>query len=200
MSETVASIRQAQAGAVIVVVDDTEANRYAVARHLSAAGYRVVQAANGTDGLARVREQQPALVILDVRLPDFSGFELARRLRADESTAAIPILHISASFTDPESRAQGLDNGADGYLTHPVEPAVMLATVRSLLSAREAERQASANARAWRATFDAIAEGVCVIDRLGRVTRCNAAFAVIQANQIASGTIGGVYQRVAIER
>ena len=176
------SIREAGRGATIVVVDDTEANRYVVARHLTAAGYRVVEAASGTAGLARVREELPALVILDVRLPDFSGFELARRLRADDRTAAIPILHISASFTDSESRAQGLDNGADGYLTHPVEPAVMLATVRSLLSAREAERQASATARAWRATFDAIAEGVCVTDRMGRLMRCNAAFAAISGH------------------
>jgi PAS domain S-box-containing protein len=174
-----ASIRRASRGATIVVVDDTEANRYAVARHLTGAGYRVVEAANGTDGLRLVREERPALVILDVRLPDFSGFELARRLRADEQTATIPILHISASFTDPESRAQGLENGADGYLTHPVEPAVMLATVRSLLGAREAERQATATARAWRATFDAIAEGVCVVDQLGMVVRCNRAFTEI---------------------
>ena len=178
-----ASIRDAGQASTIVVVDDTEANRYAVARHLSVAGYRVVEAANGADGLKRVREEHPALVILDVRLPDFSGFELARRLRADTATSAVPILHISASFTDPESRAQGLENGADGYLTHPVEPAVLLATVRSLLSAREAERQATTTAQAWRATFDAIAEGVCVIDRDGRLTRCNRAFTEITGHR-----------------
>lgn len=183
-----ASIRQAGHGATIVVVDDTEANRYAVARHLTVAGYRVVEAANAADGLQRVREEQPGLVILDVRLPDFSGFELARRLRSDAATASIPILHISASFTDPESRAQGLENGADGYLTHPVEPAVMLATVRSLLSAREAERQATATAQAWRATFDAIAEGVCVIDPAGRLVRCNRAFTELTGHRCGTAS------------
>lgn len=177
MPETVASsIRDATRVATILVVDDTEANRYVVVRHLKGAGFRTIEAANGTDGLRLAIEERPNLVILDVRMPDFSGFELARRLRADERTAAIPILHISASFTDVESRAQGLDNGADGYLTHPVEPSIMLATVRSLLGAREAERQAIATARAWRATFDAIAEGVCVTDRDGAIVRCNEAF------------------------
>lgn len=180
MPEIVASsIRHAARVATILVVDDTEANRYAIVRHLSAQGYGVLEAANGTDGLRLAMEARPDLVILDVRMPDFSGFELARRLRRDERTAAVPILHISASFIDADSRAQGLENGADGYLTHPVEPAILLATVRSLLSAREAERQALATARAWRSTFDAIAEGVCVTDRAGVITRCNDAFAEI---------------------
>ena len=163
--------------ATILVVDDTEANRYAIVRHLQNADYTVLESATGIDGLTRAFTHLPDLVILDVRLPDISGFEIARRLRSDEQTAAIPLLHISASFTDTQTQVQGLDNGADGYLTHPVEPAVLLATVRSLLRAREAERRAHATARAWRATFDTIGEGVCVTDRQGLIVRCNQAFA-----------------------
>jgi signal transduction histidine kinase len=162
--------------AVILVVDDTEANRYAIVRHLTAGGFRVEEAASGTAGLQSASSVLPDLIVLDIRLPDMSGLEVTRRIRANERTADIPILHISASFTDAASRARGLDNGADGYLTHPVDPPVMLATVRALLCARDAEREALRRARQWHATFDAIGEGVCITDAGGRIRRCNRAF------------------------
>ena len=160
----------------LLVVDDTEANRYAVARHLRANGFEVLEAATGQDAMDVAMAQQPDLMVLDIKLPDISGLEIARRLRNDRRTADIPILHLSASFTDSASRARGLDNGADGYLTHPVDPLVMLATIRSLLRAREAERRSFAAARDWSTTFDAIAEGVCITDADGQIRRCNRAF------------------------
>ena len=160
----------------LLVIDDTEANRYAVARHLKSQGFEVREASSGAEGLLCARNELPDLIVLDIRLPDMSGFDVTRAIRNDEHTADIPILHISASFTDPESKARGLDNGADGYLTHPVDPPVMLATVRALLRARTAERVAMATARDWRATFDAIGEGVCVTNAHGIVQRSNRAF------------------------
>jgi len=160
----------------LLVVDDTEANRYAVARHLKNQGFTVREAATGAEGLLCARTELPDLIVLDIRLPDMSGYDVTRAIRTDDRTADIPILHISASFTDAESKARGLDNGADGYLTHPVDPPVMLATVRALLRARTAERAAVATARDWRATFDAIGEGVCVTDTHGIVQRSNRAF------------------------
>ena len=170
------SERGQQREARLLVVDDTEANRYAVVRHLRANGFEVREAATGRDALAMVERETPDMIVLDIRLPDVSGLEVARQVRANPRTAAIPILHISASFTDSVSLARGLDNGADGYLTHPVEPIVLLATVRGLFRARAAEREAFAMARDWRATFDAIGEGVCVTDASGLITRCNRAF------------------------
>ena len=99
-------------GARILVVDDTDANRYAVSRHLQANSFRVTEAATGQDALTRAGTDDPDLIILDVRLPDISGFEVTRRLREDPRTADIPILHISASFTGADSKVRGLDNGA----------------------------------------------------------------------------------------
>lgn len=160
----------------ILVVDDTEANRYAVARHLRQAGYTVLEASDGRSALAQVAARPPALLILDIRMPGLDGFEVVRRLRADTRTAHLPVLHVSASFTDPVSQAAGLDSGADGYLTHPVEPVVLLASVRAILRARSAEREAKAAEAAWRATFEAIGDGVCVVDSSGRIQRCNLAF------------------------
>jgi len=163
----------------ILVVDDTEANRYAVARHLRQAGYTVLEAGDGRSALALVAERSPDLMIVDIRMPGLDGFEVVRRLRADTRTAHLPVLHISASFTDPVSQAAGMDSGADGYLTHPVEPVVLLASVRAILRARSAEREAKAAEAAWRATFEAIGDGVCVVDSGGRVQRYNAALATI---------------------
>jgi CheY-like chemotaxis protein len=91
------------AGRNVLVIDDTDANRYAVARHLRASGYVVSEAATGGDGLARATHELPDLIILDIRLPDINGFEVARRLRAEPRTTDIPILHLSASFTDADS-------------------------------------------------------------------------------------------------
>ncbi len=122
----------------VLVVDDNAANRFAVTYWLRAAGYAVVEAETGAGALALAADH-PDLVVLDIRLPDMSGFEVLRRLRAASDTAAIPVLHLTASFVTGEWRAHGLDAGADAYLTHPVEPREFVATVRQLLRVRSAE-------------------------------------------------------------
>ncbi|CAA9322242.1 MAG: hypothetical protein AVDCRST_MAG11-2066 [uncultured Gemmatimonadaceae bacterium] len=124
---------------MVLVVDDTEANRYVVARWLERAGFRVVEAAGGAEALALAPEAAD-LVILDIHLPDVDGFEVARRLKADARTAHLPVLHLSAERVAPVDRAAGLEVGADGYLTHPVEPAELIASVRALLRLSQSER------------------------------------------------------------
>ncbi|OUL34202.1 hybrid sensor histidine kinase/response regulator [Nostoc sp. T09] len=159
----------------ILHVDDNEANRYIVCRILQNAGFSVVEAATGAAGLKAVAEHQPALVILDVQLPDISGFEVCRQIKANPETAFIPVLHLSASFVQSQDKAEGLDSGADGYLAQPVEPIELLATVRSLLRIRRAEEAALSSAREWQTTFDSINDGVCLVDREGIILRCNRA-------------------------
>jgi PAS domain S-box-containing protein len=162
-------------GTTILVVDDNDAERYYVSRVLSKAGFHVLEAATGTDGL-RLAATVPDLVTLDVRLPDLNGFEVCRRIKADPTTRDVPVLHISASFTTPDAKAEGLDSGADGYLTHPVDPNELLATVRALLRTRQAEARVRASAREWTATFDLIHDPVCLTGAEGELVRCNAAF------------------------
>lgn len=164
-----------QAG-TILVVDDNEAERYYVARVLRKAGFEVTEAGTGQEAL-RLAGEVPDLVTLDVRLPDLSGFEVCRRLKGNVVTRDIPVLHISASYTTPDAKAEGLDGGADGYLTHPVDPGELVATVRSLLRAREAEVRVRAAAREWTTTFDLISDAVCLTGGAGNVIRCNTAFA-----------------------
>jgi PAS domain S-box-containing protein len=160
----------------ILVVDDNEAERYYVSRVLTRAGFEVQEAENGLDALHLAESGQPALITLDIRLPDVSGLEICRRLKQNPVTRDIPVLHISASFTSPDNKAEGLDGGADGYLTHPVDATELVATVRALLRSRQAEVLVRAAAREWTTTFDLIGDAVCLTGPDGSVVRCNAAF------------------------
>jgi two-component system, NtrC family, sensor kinase len=158
----------------ILIVDDREENRYISSRILRSAGYTVVEATNGREALEKVL-LNPALVILDIRLPDMVGYEVCRRIKANPQTANIPVLQISAVFTSSESRVQALESGVDAYLTQPIEPTVLIATVRALLRLREAEALSRRSAKQWQSTFDALSEGVSLLDNDWKVVRCNRA-------------------------
>src|SRR5204862_5396540 len=118
----------------------------------------------------------PALVLLDIHLPDISGFEVCRRLKGAQDGVTLPILHVSATFTSGDHQALGLDGGADGYLVEPVEPAVLRATIDALLRLRHAERALRTATRQWEATFDGIADGIAVLGRDLAIEHRNAAF------------------------
>jgi PAS domain S-box-containing protein len=117
------------------------------------------------------------LVVLDVNLPDMSGLEVCARLRADPRTEGIPILHLTATYASTEKWAAALEQGADAYLTEPVDPAVLVATVRALLRARAAEAEVRRAAERWQTTFDTIPNGIAYLDADGTVLRANRALA-----------------------
>jgi len=125
----------------ILNVDDTEAKRYVTSRTLRNAGFEVIEANTGQECLEVAVAEHPDLVVLDVLLPDLHGFEVCHRLKSDPRTRNIPVLHLSASFTRPEDRVKGYDQGADAYMSQPVDPAEFVATIKSLLRMVDAERQ-----------------------------------------------------------
>jgi two-component system, cell cycle sensor histidine kinase and response regulator CckA len=172
----------------ILYVDDDAGNRQAFTWIFRAEGFEVREAANGTEAL-RLAAEHPDLVVLDVNLPDINGFEVCRRIKMDAATASIPVLHMSAHYVQSGDRIHGLDAGADGYLTKPVEPQELLATVRALLRVHQAEERERAAARQWQATFDAMSDGVCLLDREGRVLRCNRALSEF-VGQPAGAVVG----------
>ena len=131
----------------ILTVDDNEALRYSLVRTLRDAGYQVAEARTGAEALARAAEL-PDLITLDVNLPDINGFQVCRRIKADPATAHIPILHVSSTFVDPESRVQGLEGGADAYLAEPIDRAELVATIGALLRLKQAETAARQQAKA----------------------------------------------------
>jgi two-component sensor histidine kinase len=125
--------------ATILVVDDNPSKRYVTARTLKAAGFNITEASTGYQALEMAHGVHA--MVLDVNLPDIDGFEVCRLLRARETTTHLPIIHLSATFVDDSDRVHGLDIGADGYLTHPIESHVLVATVRAFVRARSAKEQ-----------------------------------------------------------
>ena len=130
----------------VLVVDDNDSLRYTVVRSLREAGYEVVEARNGAEAMALASED-PDLITLDVNLPDKSGIEVCGLLKNDPATSHIPILQLSASFVDAESRVRGLQGGADAYLTEPFDRAELTAIVAALLRIKRTERQARLQAK-----------------------------------------------------
>lgn len=149
-------------GGTILVVDDTEANRYTVSRILRKEGFKVREAVDGAAALKVVGDDLD-LIILDIRMPEIDGYEVCRRVKADPVLQAIPVLHISATYTGTKDIAYGLEAGADGYLTHPVDPALLVATVRAFLRIRHADRavrQSEAHARHLAEELQAVMQAV----------------------------------------
>jgi signal transduction histidine kinase len=123
----------------ILYCDDTEEQRYAMRRILEKDGYTVIEAATGGEALEKIHAGVLA-VVLDVKLPDMSGYEVCRRIKADPATAAIPVLQVSASFADPALRARGLEGGADAYVAQPVHAAELVALVGALIRSYNSDR------------------------------------------------------------
>ena len=161
----------------ILNADDYGPARYARTKLLHQAGFEVVEADTGAETLRQALATRPHVVLLDVKLPDLDGYDVCRRLKANPATASIPVLHLSAAHRGAGDHARGLDAGADGFLVEPVDPEVLLATVRSVARARRAEDAVLAAARQWQLTFDAITDAVCLLDLEGRLLRHNAFFA-----------------------
>ena len=161
----------------ILNVDDNEGSRYAVTRILELAGFEVGEAANGEDALRMARDLQPDLVLLDINLPDIKGFEVCRRLKLSSQTSSIPVMHITASYGRGSDQVKGLDTGAEAYLIEPVDPEVLVATIKAVLRASHAEEIARVSAREWEITFHSIHDGVALVDAQGRVQRVNDALA-----------------------
>jgi signal transduction histidine kinase len=127
---------------VILNVDDDEASRYARTRVLSRAGFSVEETATGLATLAAVSGNRPDLVLLDVHLPDLDGLEVCRRIKGDN--AGVIVVQVSASATLARDATSALNAGADAYLIEPVDPEVLVATVRALLRLRHTERALAA--------------------------------------------------------
>ncbi|MCW5976573.1 MAG: response regulator [Bryobacteraceae bacterium] len=136
--------------AVIVNVDDNELSRYARNRLLRHSGFDVHDASTGEEALQAIRSANPDLVMLDVNLPDISGIEVCRRIKSHSDSASVIVLQISATATTAPQATAALENGADTYLVEPVDPDVLVATVRALLRLRNAERDLAASNAALR--------------------------------------------------
>ena len=116
----------------VLVVDDSATSSLFISRTLRQAGYYVVTAANGRDGIAKAVQERPHCLILDVVLPEMSGFGVCRQLRALDPERNLSIIMVSSKDT-PMDRHWGLRQGADRYLPKPFTADVLLRTVEEVL-------------------------------------------------------------------
>lgn len=158
----------------VLVVDDNPTTRYATERVIRAAGFQTREASTGGEALV-LASQHISAVVLDVHLPDFSGFEVCRELRVKPLTATLPVVHLSATFVRNEDKVAGLNAGADAYLVHPVEPPVLVATLQALIRARMAEEKQRNSEARFRAIYDHAPTGMALIDADGRFDDVNPA-------------------------
>jgi light-regulated signal transduction histidine kinase (bacteriophytochrome) len=114
--------------------------RYARTKILQQAGFEVYEAATGAESLRLAVEKSPDVVLLDVHLPDVNGIEVCRLIKSREETSGVMVLQISASAISAPQATAALNIGADSYLVEPVDPDVLVATVRAFLRLRTAER------------------------------------------------------------
>ncbi|MFF0566606.1 SpoIIE family protein phosphatase [Streptomyces sp. NPDC004041] len=142
MTETA---RHDAAPGTVLVIDDDETNRYILTSWLTRAGHTVLGAADGTAGLhllATAGDSLPEVAVIDVQLPDMSGFEVCERIKADPRTAYLPVVHVSAVAVNTEDHTEGHSRGADAYLDQPIDPNEFLATVTAALRYARARRRA----------------------------------------------------------
>jgi len=117
----------------ILIVDDYPGARYLRSRILSEAGYEVIEASTGAEALSIAAARRPSLILLDVNLPDISGFEVCETLKKDLATASIPIIQITGAWLSEEARQQGMASGANVYLVEPVDDVALLRSVVMLI-------------------------------------------------------------------
>jgi DNA-binding response OmpR family regulator len=120
----------------ILVVDDTEPNLRLLRALLTGAGYEVVTAGGGADGIAAAARENPDLILLDIMMPDITGFEVCQRLRATAETQRTPIVFLTA-LHEMEDHMRAVDVGGDDVLTKPINKLELLLRVKSLLRIRE---------------------------------------------------------------
>lgn len=158
---------------VVLVVDDLEPNLKLMEAVLGPRGYVVARATSGEEALTWLSGQVPDLVLLDILMPGMDGYETCRRIRADDRTAYLPVVMVTASGSEQKLRA--VEAGADDFVTKPFEQAELLARVHSLIRIKRyhdtIERQA-AELAAWnRELENKVASQLVELERVGRLRR-----------------------------
>jgi len=160
--------------AKILIVDDTPKNVKLLADLLTVNGYSVVTGTSGREALALVAAEQPDLVLLDVVMPEMSGYDVCRKIRENPATQILPVVMVTV--LDPaEERIKGLEAGADDFLTTPINHAELCARVRSLLRIKElydTVQSQAAQLSDWNKNLERrVEEQLVQLERLGRLKR-----------------------------
>ena len=170
----------------ILIVDDNPTNLEVLQVRLRAQGYELVTAVDGVDALAKMREFEPDLVLLDVMMPKLDGISVVKQLKQDTKFRFIPVILVTAK-ADTRDVVAGLEAGGDDYLTKPFEQAALVARVRSMLRIKELHDKVQAQSEqlsTWNQLLEKrVAEQLAEIERISRLQRF---LAPQVANMIAS--------------
>jgi class 3 adenylate cyclase len=158
----------------ILVVDDTPHNVKLLVDLLGAKGYQVKSATTGAEALRSIAEETPDLVLLDIVMPEMDGFEVCKRIRADDKTAALPVVLVT-SLDPREEKIRGLECGADDFLTKPINQAELLARVRTLLRVKsllDTVQEQAAQLSEWNKELEQrVAQQVAQLERMSQLKR-----------------------------
>jgi PAS domain S-box-containing protein len=157
----------------IIIVDDDPAILNATRRTLEAAGYETLGVRDGVEALRAIREHKPDLVLLDVDMPEMDGFEVCRQIKTDEALAGIYIIIISGVYTDSGSKVEGLDLGADGYITRPISNRELVARVQAMLRIQAAESALRKSEGHYRQLIEQATDGIFIINGKGDFALAN---------------------------
>jgi signal transduction histidine kinase len=178
---------------LVLNVDDEEAQRYVKSRDLRLSGFEVIEATTGAEALRLIEERHPPVVLLDVHLPDISGYDVCSHIK--DKWPEVMVLQTSATFTTSLHRTRGLDSGADSYLVQPAEPFELAAAINALLRIRNSEDSLRAlNASLEQRIQDRVSELAAANERLKEeiAQREKAEAALVQAQKMeAVGQLTG---------
>ena len=116
----------------ILVIEDTEDNRVILSDLLSSAGYELIEAMDGLEGVRAAEREQPDLILMDIQLPGIDGYEATRRIRKIPALATVPIIAVP-SYALSGDEAKTKEAGCDGYVAKPYSPRQLLAKIREFL-------------------------------------------------------------------
>jgi CheY-like chemotaxis protein len=127
---------------IVLLVDDNQTHRYSLGRHLEESGFDVLQAPTGSEALGIAALHRPDAVLLDINLPDMSGFDVCERLKNDPQTESVPVIFHSATHDTQSARARAMDLGAVSFLSYPITIEHLITVLQgAFLRADERERK-----------------------------------------------------------
>jgi len=160
----------------ILIVDDKEANLYALEKVLENVDAQIIRATSGNDAFIACLHHEFALGILDVQMPGMDGYELAEHLRADENTLQLPIIFLTAVYSDEHHVFKGYRAGAVDFVTKPYRPEILLAKVRIFLQLIKTRKALQASEEKYRTLYETSRDGIALSDLNGTLMDANQLF------------------------
>ena len=148
----------------ILVIDDDHEQNLLTSTVLRGAGYEVLEASTGTEGIEKARTHRPDMVMLDVVLPDISGIEACRQIKEDHCLEDIFVVLTSDDQTSSEYLAKGLNMEADGFIVKPISNEQLLARLQSMVRIKRAEEALKASETRYRRLFETAQDGILILN------------------------------------